>query len=316
MQRLRLIPRPTVLRFNWNVRPIRLQSTYQERYAEKLKQKLDELGLKDIEEYRSKTKESVDVKPVEPLEAFPKGPTSKKASPNPRKDSSPVTPLSDIMDLGRILQTPHTSEQIGALWTTYHTAKATQGKGFLSAVIPRETYESFLPAAKKYPSFILPVPRPEAQVELKEGEESHRTPYEFFYMEWGHHSAPPVPNSDPFANAKPPQHSPNPPCTTVIFTPLQEYKLRQAYALPHLVLTHYTDLAQSHGLVLMRGELTASTNDPGRFLMTPSTAQLLAFGLQQYYLPKSDNRHAKLLTTFHENPEQFSWEELISASQL
>jgi ATP synthase mitochondrial F1 complex assembly factor 1 len=220
------------------------------------------------------------------------------------------------MDLSRILKTPHTSEQIGTLWNAYHTSKSATGKGYLSAVIPRTTYESFLPMAKKYPSFILPLPRPDAQVETSPENSNSSNPYEFYYMEWGHHHSPAVPSENPsdlFSSSKTSQ---NPPYTTVIFTPLQEYKLRQSFALPHLILTHYTDLAHTHDVVLMRGELTPSTNDPGRFLLSPGAAQILAFGLQRFYLPDQDKRRRDLLTTFHEKPQEFSWEELISAAEI
>jgi ATP synthase F1 complex assembly factor 1 len=220
------------------------------------------------------------------------------------------------MDLSRILKTPHTSEQIGTLWNAYHTSKSATGKGYLSAVIPRTTYESFLPMAKKYPSFILPLPRPDAQVETSPENSTSSNPYEFYYMEWGHHHSPAVPSENPsdlFSSSKTSQ---NPPYTTVIFTPLQEYKLRQSFALPHLILTHYTDLAHTHDVVLMRGELTPSTNAPGRFLLSPGAAQILAFGLQRFYLPDQDKRRRNLLTTFHEKPQEFSWEELISAAEI
>jgi len=223
------------------------------------------------------------------------------------------------MDLTRILEKSHTAEQVGALWTAYHAKKTLEGRGLLSAVIPRETYESFLPNARKYPSFILPLPRPDAQIEAPKDGGVASMPHEFYFMEWAHYPAPPVPSLDPTALFTPPKvasTSPNPPCTTVIFTPLQEYKLRQAYALPHLILTHYTDLAESHGIVLMRGELTPSQSDAGRSMLSPSAAQILAFGLQQFYLPGKNVQKAKLLSTFHEKPEEFSWEELISTSQV
>lgn len=219
------------------------------------------------------------------------------------------------MDLTRILEKPHTAEQIGALWTAYHAKKNLEGRGLLSAVIPRATYEAFLPNARKYPSFILPLPRPDAQLEAPKDGAVSNVPVEFYFMEWAHYPAPPVPSLDVealFASPKSKAASPNPPCATIIFTPLQEYKLRQAYALPHLVLTHYTDLAHSHDVVLMRGELTASPNNAERSMLSPSAAQILAFGVQQFYLPGKNEKQAKLLKTFHEKPEEFSWEELIS----
>jgi ATP synthase F1 complex assembly factor 1 len=47
-----------------------------------------------------------------------------------------------------------------------------------------------------------------------------------------------------------------------MYTPLAEYKLHQLFAQPTLILTHYTDLANSHGLVLMRGNIMPSVAPP------------------------------------------------------
>ncbi|KAG8829889.1 hypothetical protein FRC17_005817 [Serendipita sp. 399] len=297
----------------------RFNSSYQERYGEKLGQKLDELGLKNIEEFKSKIGPN---KPVQPLQApstLAESAKPKQVAPK-RHDSSPMKPLSDIMDVSRIMQRSPTGEDIGAWWTGYHAAKASQGKGYLSAVIPRATYDTFLSTSKKYPTFILPLPRPEAQTESNTPEKHSSTPYEFFFLEWAQHPAPPIPSADPTSNLfslpKEDAISPNPPCTTVLFTPLQEYKLRQEYASPHLVLTHYTDFASSHNIVLMRGQLTPSVNQPDRFLLSPSDAQLLAFGLQRFYLPNTESNRSDLLVKFHERPDEFTWEELVSASQI
>lgn len=302
---------------------IRCQSTYEQRYNEKIKQRLQELGMKDVSEYKEKMKtvlqEAVaEAKPAQNFPGKPNSPATKPAN-HKRSDGSPIVPLGDIMDLTRILETPHTAEQISALWTAYHTKKSLEGRGLLSAVIPRATYEAFLPNARKYPSFILPLPRPEAQLEPPKDGAASNVPVEFYFMEWAQYPAPHPPSLDAealFKSSKSQSKSPNPPCTTVIFTPLQEYKLKQAYALPHLVLTHYTDLAHSHDLVLMRGELTPSQSDAGRSMLSPSVAQILAFGLQQFYLPGQNAQKAKLLQTFHEKPEEFSWEELISTSPI
>ena len=109
-------------------------------------------------------------------------------------------------------------------------------------------------------------------------------------------------------------------CTTVLFTSLQEYKLRQDYATPHLILTHYTDLAQSHGLVLLRGELTPSPSGKSTML-SPDNAQRLALLLQQFYLPPKGNdergaARAKLLQRFHEESEAFRWEDVVDSIVL
>jgi ATP synthase mitochondrial F1 complex assembly factor 1 len=100
----------------------------------------------------------------------------------------------------------------------------------------------------------------------------------------------------------------------VLFTPLQEYKFRQTFAQPYLGLTHYTDLATTHGIVLMRGEITSSPSSTDKYLLSQSDAQLLALGVQRFYLASGDDdseRKAALLRRFHEVPDDFQWEELL-----
>ncbi|CAO1615628.1 unnamed protein product [Parajaminaea phylloscopi] len=179
---------------------------------------------------------------------------------NPGGENSPVKPLSSILDLDKILtDEAMTPAKIGELWTGYHSLK-----GKLSAVIPAEAYERLVSTARKYPQFVLPLPRTivggdedgsasAASAEdgdvkaagLQSGEKKQG--YEMQFMEWGFL---PGPAAEGSAKVPPP--------TTVIFTPLAEYKLRQEFAQPLLVLTHYTDLAASKGVVLMRGDVTSA----------------------------------------------------------
>ena len=221
---------------------------------------------------------------------------------------------------------------------------------YLSATIPTATYERLISKAAMYPCFVLPLPRPEAaaleEQSIPDVTDLSTTPHEFYFMQWGMHGSPPTPSSDglpPLFNqlqsysssssssslSSQKRDSPNnPPCTTVLFTSLQEYKLRNDYATPHLILTHYTDFAQSHGLVLFRGELTPSpppsnlpsSSKAGRrsTLLSPDNAQRLALLLQQFYLPPQENdqrgaARVKLLQWFHEEPEAFHWEDLVDS---
>jgi ATP synthase mitochondrial F1 complex assembly factor 1 len=225
------------------------------------------------------------------------------------------------------METPHTAEQIGALWTAYHIAKSqsSTSKIYLSATIPTPTYRQLISKVAAYPCFILPLPRPDAQVESAPdaADTARGPPHEFYFMQWSVHAPPPTPSLDslpPLFNqpsSSSSQSVPNPPCTTVLFTSLQEYKLRQDYATPHLILTHHTDLAQSHGLVLFRGELTPSPSGQSAVL-SATDAQRLASLLQQFYLPPQENdkrgaTRAKLLQQFHEEPEAFRWEDVVGS---
>jgi ATP synthase F1 complex assembly factor 1 len=260
------------------------------------------------------------------------------------------------MDLAKIMKTPHTAEQIEGLWTAYHTAKSqSPGSGstkvYLSGTMPSATYERLLASASTYPCFVLPLPRPGADdpIAAAAAGPPHGAPaptpppHEFYFLQWTMHRSPPPPSPDGvvlppfFASNQPcPPQQPrsNPPCTTVLFTSLQEYKHRQDYATPHLVLTHYTDLAQSHGIVLLRGELTPSTSpspsgqrgsnssnssSSSSTMLSPADAQRLALLLQQFYLPplRADDARgatrAHLLRRFHEEPAAFRWEDVIDS---
>lgn len=179
----------------------------------------------------------------------------------------------------------------------------------------------------KYSSFVLPVPRP-----TEEGSEAIETPHEFHFMQWGFHEVPPIPSAaepDPFIPStntyQTPDGSTNPPTSTILFTPLQEYKLRNSYATPYLVLTHYTDLARSHGIVLLRGEITPGSGGDRRYLLSQEDAQILTMGVQRFYLWQ-DKDLAKsgstgpsgesILKTFHEKPTEFDWQEMLKYSAL
>ncbi|KAI0771020.1 ATP11-domain-containing protein [Trametes elegans] len=309
---------------------------FEEKYAEKLQRRAQEQG-KSVDQLRAELKEkekqrrlqklkeesSKSAGTSEPPSSSQPSPNASSATPPPasnaaRKDSSPVKPLSSIFNLDKLLETPHTPEQISVLWRAYHGSRSGgTGRGFLCAALPVETYEKMLDVATKYPRFILPVPRENAQLEG----DSKEPAYEFYLMEWGFHGPPPEPaaSTDIFAQHKP---SSNPQVSTILFTPLQEYKLRTSFATPYLVVTHYTDLAKSHGLVLLRGEVTPSaatsapsagaSEDGGRFMLSQQDAQLLAVHVQRFYLwNEGSEERAALLKAFYEKPAEFKWEELL-----
>jgi ATP synthase F1 complex assembly factor 1 len=253
-----------------------------------------------------------------------------------RKDSSPVKvrsfgslscvlgaltgdhrqPLSGILNTDLLLSKPHTAAQVSALWTAFHASRSGgTGRGFICASLPRETYDSLLNVARRYPQFVIPIPR--ATTASDTNDDKSNAAYEFYMLQWDLHHAPSPPrSSDPFAPKVQPDadtHA-NPRLATAIFTPLLEYKLRQTFATPYLVLTFYSELASSHGLVLMRGEITPSgamKSATGEYILSQHDAQLLAHGLQRFYLWGSSKEREQLLRDFHERPDTFKWEELL-----
>ncbi|KAF9243754.1 ATP11-domain-containing protein [Melanogaster broomeanus] len=315
--------------------------SYDLRYAHKLQQKAKEKGL-DLDELKAQARESVRRKQKE--EAVPllasfknvQGPpqvTPQSDSPTApgtaatRKDSSPVKPLSSILNVPRLLATPHTSSQISALWTAYHASRTGgTGKGFLCASLPVESYNTMLSIAKKYPVFVVPVPR-ESTPDTSPDPNSSSQAHEFYFL----HSF--RPGSRPIPTCASGSSSNLPHVTTVLFTPLQEYKLRTSFATPYLVLTFYPDLAQSHGTVLLRGEITPSpisaAAQPGletskRFVLSQIDAQLLTMAVQRFYLWGEGRKDGgdqasvpeKLLKQFHEKPEEFDWQDLLEHSKV
>ncbi|KAI0090013.1 ATP11-domain-containing protein [Irpex rosettiformis] len=311
---------------------------YEAKYAEKLQKRAIEQGL-SIEQLKQKLREEETTKRKEKAavnaqttSATPNAPSTQvekdkatSAAVPPvsiptRKDSSPVKPLTELLNLEKLLQTPHTAEQISLLWRAYHASRSKgTGRGYLCATIPLDAYHKMASVASKYPCFILPVPREGAQIAEEKTSEDQKA-YEMYFMEWGFHSAPPEPKSSITDLFTKPTPSNNPKTSTILFTPLQEYKQRTSFATPYLVLTNYTDLASSHGIVLSRGEITPSTSGSidaggdGRYMLSQQDAQLLAMGIQKFYLWSEDQgkgERQELLRTFHDNPEGFKWEELL-----
>jgi ATP synthase F1 complex assembly factor 1 len=153
--------------------------------------------------------------------------------------------------------------------------------------------------AQKYPNFVIPLPRDSSENGVEKT-------YEVYYMQWGFHGAPSLAEG-PAVDAKPSTL----PTSTILFTPLQEYKLRESFATPYLVLTFFTELSRTHGLVLLRGEITSGAGD-GKPLLCQADAHQLASALQKFYLSQNAGEAAeKLVRLFHEQPEAFNWEELL-----
>ncbi|GAA6006986.1 hypothetical protein JCM11491_001467 [Sporobolomyces phaffii] len=231
---------------------------------------------------------------VKPLPSAAANAKPSKTAPPYKKGDSPVKPLHEIMDLTKVHGL--TSSALSQLWTTYH-----QAKGFLSAAIPVETYLKMISNARKYPLFVVPLQR-DVIGETPDGTQTDQA-VEMHVLNWAL-LPPPATVTEPV-----------PPPSTVLFTPLAEYKSRQEYAQPYLILTHYSDLAASHGVVLMRGETTPNVT------LDDTEAQVLAVRMQLFYHDKGstsaiEHERQALLRAFHEEPDKFEWERLIKAGEI
>ncbi|SNX85126.1 related to ATP11 - F1F0-ATPase complex assembly protein [Melanopsichium pennsylvanicum] len=217
----------------------------------------------------------------------------------------PIKPLNKLLNVEKLMT--QDVETITKLWTGYHMIK-----NKLSAVIPSEKYLEMLANARKYPQFVLPLPR-EVIDEESEAADGSKQAFEMQFLEWAV-----IPN---------PAGENLPPAATTLFTPLAEYKLKQDFSQPILIFTFYTDLCRSNGIVLMRGEVTGLNEQTGKGgRIDQAQAQLLALMLQRFYLPSSSNLTdseaesrdqsacANLLHDFHKQPEKFDVEELVNVA--
>ncbi|KAK4182633.1 ATP11 protein-domain-containing protein [Podospora australis] len=222
-----------------------------EKYREKLAKKAQEEGLGDINALKEAYKEKIETlrktadvvipssAPAPPPTSSPP-PAAEKRIEKRKETESPsgIKPLSSILDLSKVSSLPE--KELSAIWRFHHAAKPNS----LCAVIPSGTFATIEQTARQFPQFVLPVPHPE------QGAEMH-----FLQWTWDRATK----------------------STTVLFTQLAEYKARGEFAQPHTTVTHYTDLAEEKGVVLMQGQVV---EDRG---VKVDDARWLVMCLQRFY---------------------------------
>ncbi|OAV88780.1 hypothetical protein PTTG_28915 [Puccinia triticina 1-1 BBBD Race 1] len=302
------------------------QQLIQEKYAEKINQKLKEKGLRDLEELKKINQDKIEAERVQQRKLYDElikkarqklAPTDRpETTPTPiskpKKYSSPIKPLDSIIDVNKLAT--ESANEIRKLWAAYHLSKSNPPR--LGAVIPAETYQEMVESAKKFPSFVIPLTK--SSTDSADKSTPTNAPFEMQYLQWDFVKQPEEPNLPDFLKTKPDLAPSSLPATIVMYTPLAEYKLRQAFAQPSLILTHYTDLAASHGIVLMRGDITPHSN--GSPKISAIEAQMLVLRLQQFYHttgpPNQDQsvhqKRKSLLQAFHQSPAQFQLSELVN----
>ncbi|KAH8675825.1 ATP11 protein-domain-containing protein [Xylariales sp. PMI_506] len=194
----------------------------------------------------------------------------------------PIKPLWDILDLEKARELP--AKELSTIWRLRHAAQPTS----LSAAVPATTYAALSLAARKHPTFVLPVPREGA------GAEMH-------YLQWVF--------DDERTNT-----------ATALFTQLAEYKARGEFAQPHTSITHYfdADIAASQGVVLMAGSVVEGRG------ATVDDAQLLVMLMQRFYCadtlggsPTAGTKSGKtqLLEEFSSGSPDFTVERLLEETE-
>lgn len=140
-------------------------------------------------------------------------------------------------------------------------------KDRICAVIPRQVYKKILSTVDKFPMFLYALPK--------------QAGYEFFLGQFEGESC--------------------------YFTSLVNYQAYQENAPIFLTLTHYAELAEDKGIVLLTGELNTD-------FLTVQEAQLLANQLQLYYATE-DKERTDLLETFNTRPAEFKHMEVVRLLQ-
>lgn len=181
------------------------ENPYFDKYAKKIAelQKVNpDLFMERIEEQDKKVK-----KKKERLEQDRSTYEAKAKAQAAQASHTKEARLSDIMNMELIQD--KTKEEIEQIWTQYH-----QQKDYICAIMESEQYQKIFDHGRKYPLFLLPLPRKQC--------------YEFFLSQ--------------FQGNK------------IYMTSLLWYQTHKENAPECLTMTHYTEFKDDKGIVLMRGE--------------------------------------------------------------
>ncbi|KAF2109054.1 ATP11 protein-domain-containing protein [Lophiotrema nucula] len=284
------------------------------KYKEKLESKAKEQGFRDISELKEAHKDKIETLRKEaavpgataPLTPPPTPssspspfstaqPTSTPPSPFPpppppptpqAEDAVPPPPpgvktLNSFLDLPKVAPLP--SKEIQTLWHLRHASNAQS----LHFALPSATFASLLSAAKRHPTFVLPLPK-EVSVEQAPTQGAGQAA-ELHYLQFAH---------------------PHPKTTTLLFTSLAEFKLRGEYASPHTTITFHSELADSHHLVLGQGTVTENRG------VSVDEARWLVMCMQKFYVVGEEGQgRGQLLEMFTRGDGGFEVERLLEEAE-
>ncbi|KAL2809632.1 putative F1F0 ATP synthase assembly protein Atp11 [Aspergillus granulosus] len=281
-----------------------------DRYRSKLSQKAHQEGHDSVESLKAAHQEKIDKLRREAstiLTPEPPSPSAKSQPPPPSQppstpkaqaaqagESTGIKPLSSYLDVEKIRALP--PKEIEALWRLRHASNSHS----ICAVIPLETYQRIVSAARQNPQFILPLPRMQSEGQAETPEAEANAGADIHFLQWAFHppaSAPTAINSH---------------ISTIIFTQLAAYKLHGAYAQPHTTITHHLDLAEDKGLVLMHGQVMPDSG------VSTTEATWLASCVQRFYDfgGQASGRKGELLRMFTQgDAEGFKIDELMAEAE-
>lgn len=275
------------------------------RYKAKLEARARQKGLDSAEKLMEEMKETIEetkkqlnlIDPLKELEDYEQATSLKDSLEGKKKKMldpiSPDTPkkpyktLESYLVLDKIKDL--NAEQIEFLWR----AKFQSDPQSLVAVIPKDTFDVMYKIARANPTFVLPLPKEDAQLDESDKADSNSTPIEVHFVQWS------------FVGPK---------TTHCMITTLMEYKLHKEYARPHTTISFHQELEDDKGIVLMSGHVDKDA------AITLGESQLLLLNLQRFYGAFGTNseiekQRIKLLQDFNNGSPEFSMEKCIALSQ-
>lgn len=246
-------------------------------------------GLQNIMELRQVYKDKIEALKKESLIKFPSTSSSFNSNSNSMSPNSsftslpqpslkpiskpPIKTLSAFLDLDKVRTLP--LKELEIIWRLRNA----QNPQSLCAMIPIPLYRTLEATAKKYPSFILPLPRED------QGAEIH-------FLQWI------------FSTEK---------LVMLLFTHLAEYKLRREFSQPHTIITLHLELAEEKSIVLLRGEVTQEKG------VSVDDARWLLLCLQKFYggqgKPSDCTKRERLIEMFAKGDLNFRVEELLEEAE-
>ncbi|KAF9144972.1 hypothetical protein BGX30_010794 [Mortierella sp. GBA39] len=255
---------------------------YTQKYADKLHQRAKEEGVKSIEELKAKVLPTTQTafKKIQPLETDNKESLSSAV----QKQKQPVTDASTSAASSSAGSAPGSGspslDKIMKLDLVKDLDAEEISKMWIQKHMDQEDSISAVIPAETYKKIL----KRSKDYPLFILPLSHGDGVEFYLLQFAFHQ--------------------------VIFTSLLEYKTHGENARPFLTLTHYPELIDEKQIVLMHGVVSTSPK-----VLTLDHAQILTFGLQQYYVGDHPER-LQLLEDFHRQPEKFSHERLIELTEM
>ncbi|KAK9363915.1 ATP11 protein-domain-containing protein [Lipomyces starkeyi] len=236
------------------VMPPILQQDIVERYKEKLEKLMQEKRVDTLDELKQHYQEDiVRLRQSDKLAQLPfkkPGDNIVHAAVNIPKISKEkaIKTLSSYVDTEKLSQHKEIRD-IELIWRARHAHDPFS----VCATLDVETFERMRVNARKYPMFVLPLPRDLDAVETGEATTGGT---EMQFVQW----------------AFPEKNT-----THCLLTSLLEYKLHTEFARPHTTLIFHSELSESRGVVLLNGTVEKGMG------ISPADAQFLVLTLQKFY---------------------------------